>query len=76
MMASKEKLLDEEEILQAVILADSFNKRFRPLTTQQPRVRLTTSLQCFPLPINTHTTMFFDLVFASDLQCAASRLDF
>jgi hypothetical protein len=34
-----EKLLDdEEEILQAVVLADSFNKRFRPLTTQRPRV--------------------------------------
>lgn len=37
---SKEKLIDEdEEVLQAVILADSFNKRFRPLTTRKPRVR-------------------------------------
>jgi hypothetical protein len=38
--STKEKLIgEEEEVLQAVILADSFNKRFRPLTTQKPRVR-------------------------------------
>jgi translation initiation factor eIF-2B subunit epsilon len=38
--AGKDKLIDEdEEVLQAVILADSFNKRFRPLTTRKPRVR-------------------------------------
>ncbi|KAJ3726128.1 nucleotide-diphospho-sugar transferase [Lentinula raphanica] len=37
----KEKLLDDEaEVLQAVILADSFNKRFRPLTTRKPRCLL------------------------------------
>ncbi|GLB35041.1 putative nucleotidyl transferase [Lyophyllum shimeji] len=37
----KEKLIeDEEEVLQAVILADSFNKRFRPLTTRKPRCLL------------------------------------
>ncbi|KDR81526.1 hypothetical protein GALMADRAFT_239531 [Galerina marginata CBS 339.88] len=39
--SGKEKLIDEEEeILQAVILADSFNKRFRPLTTRKPRCLL------------------------------------
>ncbi|THU86422.1 nucleotide-diphospho-sugar transferase [Dendrothele bispora CBS 962.96] len=39
--AGKEKLLgDEDEVLQAVILADSFNKRFRPLTTRKPRCLL------------------------------------
>jgi translation initiation factor eIF-2B subunit epsilon len=38
--SGKEKDLGvEEEILQAVILADSFNKRFRPLTQTTPRVR-------------------------------------
>lgn len=37
--SGKEKLMEEEEVLQAVILADSFNKRFRPLTTRKPRVR-------------------------------------
>jgi hypothetical protein len=37
--AAKEKLIDDEEVLQAVILADSFNKRFRPLTARKPRVR-------------------------------------
>jgi len=37
--SGKEKLIaDEEEVLQAVILADSFNKRFKPLTTHKPRV--------------------------------------
>jgi hypothetical protein len=29
----------EEEVLQAVILADSFNTRFMPLTLSKPRVR-------------------------------------
>lgn len=37
----KDKLIaDEEEVLQAVILADSFNKRFKPLTTHKPRCLL------------------------------------
>lgn len=37
----KERLLDqEEEPLQAVILADSFNKRFKPLTLSKPRCLL------------------------------------
>ena len=37
--SGKEKLVDEEdEILQAVILADSFDKRFKPLTASRPRV--------------------------------------
>ncbi|TFY83054.1 hypothetical protein EWM64_g960, partial [Hericium alpestre] len=37
----KEKLVDEdEEPLQAVILADSFNNRFKPLTTNKPRCLL------------------------------------
>ncbi|KAF9456787.1 nucleotide-diphospho-sugar transferase [Collybia nuda] len=35
----KEKLIDEE-VLQAIILADSFNKRFRPLTARRPRCLL------------------------------------
>jgi hypothetical protein len=30
---------EEAEVLQAVILADSFNKRFKPLTTDRPKVR-------------------------------------
>ncbi|KAJ7582893.1 nucleotide-diphospho-sugar transferase [Mycena floridula] len=39
--AGKEKLTDDDaEVLQAVILADSFNKRFRPLTTRKPRCLL------------------------------------
>lgn len=37
--SGKEKdLTDEDDVLQAVILADSFNKRFRPLTVGKPRV--------------------------------------
>ncbi|KDQ60712.1 hypothetical protein JAAARDRAFT_190866 [Jaapia argillacea MUCL 33604] len=39
--SGKEKLIDdEEEILQAIILADSFNKRFKPLTATKPRCLL------------------------------------
>ncbi|KAJ6547467.1 translation initiation factor eif-2b [Mycena capillaripes] len=39
--SGKEKLIEEEdEVLQAVILADSFDKRFRPLTTRTPRCLL------------------------------------
>ncbi|KAJ7470669.1 nucleotide-diphospho-sugar transferase [Mycena latifolia] len=41
--SGKEKLIDEreeDEVLQAVILADSFDKRFRPLTTRTPRCLL------------------------------------
>lgn len=37
----KENLIDaDDDVLQAVILADSFDKRFRPLTTRRPRVNL------------------------------------
>ncbi|KAF7969035.1 hypothetical protein HWV62_28660 [Athelia sp. TMB] len=38
--AGKEKLIEEDDLLQAVILADSFNKRFTPLTTTRPRCLL------------------------------------
>ncbi|KAJ7632522.1 nucleotide-diphospho-sugar transferase [Roridomyces roridus] len=39
--SGKEKLIDDEdEVLQAVILADSFDKRFRPLTIGKPRCLL------------------------------------
>ena len=31
---------EEQEVLQALILADSFNERFKPLTSERPRVRL------------------------------------
>lgn len=41
--AGKEKLVNEEdEVLQAVLLADSFDSRFKPLTTGKPRVRART----------------------------------
>lgn len=37
--AGKEKAVEEEDdILQAVILADSFNSRFKPLSHAKPRV--------------------------------------
>ncbi|KAH7889309.1 nucleotide-diphospho-sugar transferase [Phlebopus sp. FC_14] len=40
-LTGKERLLaEEDEVLQAVILADSFNKRFTPLTTHKPRCLL------------------------------------
>lgn len=37
--AGKEKASDDDdEVLQAVILADSFNSRFSPFTADKPRV--------------------------------------
>ncbi|KAF8742368.1 hypothetical protein AX14_004922 [Amanita brunnescens Koide BX004] len=39
-LSASDKLGDEEDVLQAVVLADSFNKRFRPLSTQKPRCLL------------------------------------
>ncbi|ORX87729.1 nucleotide-diphospho-sugar transferase [Basidiobolus meristosporus CBS 931.73] len=36
----RNKSLDSEEVLQAVILADSFNERFMPLTLNKPRCLL------------------------------------
>lgn len=40
--SGKEKagIEEEDEILQAVVLADSFNSRFGPLTMDLPRVRV------------------------------------
>ncbi|KAH6918678.1 translation initiation factor eif-2b [Coprinopsis sp. MPI-PUGE-AT-0042] len=39
--SGKDKLIDEEQdVLQAVVLADSWNRRFRPLTTNKPRCLL------------------------------------
>ena len=36
---SKDNVDDEtDQVLQAVILADSFNKRFKPLTIDRPKV--------------------------------------
>lgn len=35
---------EEDKILQAVVIADSFNERFMPITLDKPRVR---NLKCF-----------------------------
>ena len=37
-MPSKNAEHEADEVLQAVILADSFNKRFKPLTIDRPKV--------------------------------------
>ena len=34
---------DEEEKIQAIIIADSFNRKFTPVTQETPRVRTTLS---------------------------------
>jgi hypothetical protein len=69
--AGKEKLIgDEDEVLQAVILADSFNSRFKPLTTRKPRVR--------PFVDELMLTMLFTIkivVSSARLQCSTSGLD-
>ncbi|KAG8217822.1 hypothetical protein J3R82DRAFT_5987 [Butyriboletus roseoflavus] len=45
MAVAKERLVvDEEEVIQAVVLADSFNKRFAPLTRHKPRAVSTPNL--------------------------------
>ena len=31
--------LEQEDVLQAVVIADSFNSRFAPVTFERPRVR-------------------------------------
>ncbi|KAJ3143409.1 hypothetical protein HDU90_000169 [Geranomyces variabilis] len=36
-MGQREKAMEQEEPLQAVLVADSFNERFKPLTTDGPR---------------------------------------
>jgi translation initiation factor eIF-2B subunit epsilon len=38
--AGKEKIVDSEEVLQAVVIAETFNERFKPLTINKPRVSL------------------------------------
>lgn len=44
-MPSKPSADDEtDDVLQAVILADSFNKRFKPLTTDRPKVQVLRAL--------------------------------
>ena len=56
--AGKEKDLGgEEEVLQAVILADSFNQRFRPLTVSKPRVCIELCLAATYAEENTDPTV-------------------
>ncbi len=55
---SKDSVDDEtDQVLQAVILADSFNKRFKPLTTDRPKVQVIHpfSLHC----LNRLASVFF-----------------
>ena len=37
---SKNDDLKQEDILQAVVFADSFNTKFMPITKEKPRVRI------------------------------------
>lgn len=56
--AGKEKDLGgDEEVLQAVILADSFNQRFRPLTVSKPRVSVKLCLASHALKQSTDRTV-------------------
>lgn len=47
--AGKEKAVveEEEDVIQAVILADSFTSRFKPLSANKPRVRLLANFDRF-----------------------------
>ena len=56
-MSSKERLVaEDDEILQAIILADSFNNRFKPLTLNKPRVGRA-------LPVSADTNLFSSVYF-------------
>lgn len=85
--SGKEKDLGEEdEVLQAVILADSFNKRFKPLTSGKPRVCVLPLLrfsysqsQCIVacgIGITEMSFGFVTVVSFVCMQCHAVRLDF
>ena len=66
--AGKEKdIAEEDEVLQAVILADSFNKRFKPLTVGKPRVSRSGVL--------VQTKLTSSSVPDTSLQCASLGLD-
>ena len=66
--AGKEKLVnDEDEVLQAVLLADSFDSRFKPLTTGKPRVCVD---QRCSVVVCGWAEMDSCVVFVTDLQCA------
>lgn len=55
---SRGKAEDEEvDVLQAVILADSFNKRFKPLTIDRPKVHAPCTLCVHHL--NTLASVYF-----------------
>ena len=47
----------EAEVLQAVILADSFNKRFKPLTADRPKVLASRTLPLYHL--NCFNSVYF-----------------
>jgi hypothetical protein len=69
--SGKEKLVDEEqEVLQAVVLADSWNRRFRPLTTKKPRVGPSVVSR-----IDRSLSSYLSAVSSSDLQCPVAGLD-
>lgn len=43
--------LEAEELLQAVVLADSFDDRFKPLTVDRPRVSSSCSFRSYAILI-------------------------
>lgn len=44
----------EEDVIQAVILAESFNKRFKPLTVDRPRASWMDAVYPFVVPSDYH----------------------
>ena len=68
--AGKEKanVEEDEQVLQAVIIADSFNKRFKPLTVNRPRVRHAFFRDILLI-------IRFIIVSFTYMQCYTTRLD-
>lgn len=50
--------IKQEDILQAVVIADTFNVRFAPITEKKPRVKFKFVLQ-LPFTCSQHDATFF-----------------
>jgi hypothetical protein len=55
--------IEQEEVIQAVILADSFNSRFKPLSTNKPRVWSPPRCTCIAHRISCFSSCYPDRLF-------------
>jgi hypothetical protein len=62
--AGRDTGVETDEVLQAVVIAESFNQRFQPLTANKPRVR---PISCSFSNITTHISLIDYICITSDL---------